>query len=101
MDPDIYVSALNIFSWCLVCPFLSLYLTPPLQTWGGSVVALDDGLFHMYVAEMSGNCSLNSWGSHSLVTHATASTPDGPFVRQDTALPVWSHNVRACKAAGH
>lgn len=67
-------------------------MDPDIYTWGGSVVLLDDGLYHMYVAEMSGNCSLNSWGSHSLVTHATAATPEGPFVRQDTALPVWSHN---------
>ena len=75
-------------------------MDPNIYTWGGSVALLDDGLYHMYVAEMSGNCSLNSWGSHSLVTHATSPTPEGPFVRQDTALPVWSHNVRGRGAVG-
>lgn len=45
-------------------------------------------------------CSLAYWGSNSQVAHATSATPTGPFVKQDTALPVWSHNPQVMMASG-
>ena len=45
-------------------------------------------------------CSLAYWGSNSQVAHATSATPTGPFVKQDTTLPVWSHNPQVMMVSG-
>jgi hypothetical protein len=62
-------------------------------TWGGSIV-LDPvgGLYHMYVAEMMNECPLNTWGQNSRCTHATSSTPEGPYVFADVSVQNWCHN---------
>jgi hypothetical protein len=62
-------------------------------TWGGSIVQDPaSGLYHMYVAEMMNECPLNTWGQNSRCTHATSSTPEGPFVFADVAVQNWCHN---------
>merc|ERR1712196_513715 len=37
-------------------------------------------------------CGLGRWGSNSQVAHAIASSPDGPYVRQELTLPQMHHN---------
>jgi hypothetical protein len=46
----------------------------------------------MYVAVMANDCPLSAWGSNSRVDHVISSTPEGPYIFHDTALPVWAHN---------
>ena len=62
------------------------------STWGGSVIRGYDGVYHLFFSEMSNNCSLHDYGRVSRVAHATASRPQGPFVRRGVALPVFAHN---------
>lgn len=65
---------------------------PAVTSWGGNVVMGDDGLYHMYVAEMVNNCTLNDWGSNSQCTHAVSATIEGPYAKAGTAVGVWCHN---------
>ena len=52
-----------------------------LQTssWGGSVLRADDGLLHMWAAELIDGVGIKSWISNSQVVHAVADTPSRPF----------------------
>ena len=64
--------------------------SPLTSAWGGGPpVADQDGLYHLFVAEMVNNCTLEDWGQNSQCTHATSPTPVGPYTMVDTALGVW------------
>lgn len=56
-----------------------------LAAWGGSIVADPQrkGKFHVFAAEMSLGCGLNSWYRNSRIIHGTAASPLGPFVREE------------------
>ena len=64
-----------------------------LATWGGSL--LQDphrpGLYHLFAAEISLGCGLDAWSRNSIIVHATAPTPMGPFTRKDVILPAFAH----------
>ena len=64
-----------------------------LASWGGSVVAdpHDDHLFHMFAAEMSLGCGLTAWYRNSIIIHATAASPLGPFKRKEVVLQAFAH----------
>ena len=65
----------------------------PLSSWGGNAIFYEaDQLYHLYVAEMVNNCTLEAWGQNSECTHAVSSTPLGPFTKKGVALGVWCHN---------
>ena len=66
-------------------------LTQNLTTWGGNAIFFE-GEYHLFVAEMSNNCTLAQWGSNSRCSHAISQTPVGPYVRVDVAIPTWCHN---------
>ena len=73
-------------------------LAPPLRSsWGGNVLADAAGTYHLLVAEMALNCSLAAWETNSLITHATAKAPEGPYLKQGTAVGVWGHNPQALR----
>jgi len=75
-------------------------LQPPLRSaWGGNVLPDASGVYHLFVAEMSSNCSLSDWERSSFVTHATSTSPLGPFLRQGgaPAIGVWSHNPQVAQ----
>ena len=40
-----------------------------ISSWGGSVQLGADGVFHMWSAEMAGNCGIDSWLSNSVIAH--------------------------------
>merc|ERR1712096_433303 len=70
------------------------YIDEQHSSWGGNAVKGSDGLWHLYVAEISCNsedtgtrCGLDGWMSHSQVAHVVSQAPDGPYVRQALALP--------------
>jgi hypothetical protein len=69
------------------------------STWGGNAIYYE-GQFHLYVAEMSNNCTLAQWGSNSRVVHAVASNAEGPYARVDVALPTWAHNPQVSHVPG-
>jgi hypothetical protein len=70
-----------------------------VTSWGGSVVAGDDGLFHMYAAEITGNCGMNVWLSNSQVIHATSPDPTTqPFTRVGVVAGVFAHEPIAARA---
>jgi len=71
----------------------------PLSSWGGSVLYGDDGLYHMYAAEIEGSCGMNVWLSNSLVIHATSPDPTlYPFTRKGVVQEVFSHEPIAARA---
>ncbi len=74
-------------------------------SWGGSIVAdpHDDHLFHLFAAEMSLSCGLTAWYRNSIIVHATAASPVGPFERKDVVLEAFAHEptvVRLPDSAG-
>ena len=78
------------------CELLSLGPAPPggaygyapnISAWGAHVIRWSDGMYHMYVSELWGGCGITSWRQNSHVIRATASSPLGPYVYNDTALP--------------
>eukprot|EP00051_Salpingoeca_urceolata_P033452 m.500932 g.500932 ORF g.500932 m.500932 type:complete len:246 (-) comp62516_c0_seq1:406-1143(-) len=71
--------------------------SPNVSSWGGNVLH-HDGVYHLWVSEFARGCGLASWLNNSRVAHATASSPEGPFVRHDIALGIFSHNVVPLRA---
>ena len=76
----------------------SSYRVPNVSTWGGNIITTDNRTFHMWIAEMApdpakgGGCGLTTWGDNSQITHVTASSPLGPYRRNEVAVGIWSHN---------
>ena len=63
------------------------------QSWGGNAVYdASDGKWHLFYAEFLHDCPLGSWGTNSVVSHATSSSPQGPYERRETVLPAFHHN---------
>ena len=73
-----------------------------LQTssWGGSVLRADDGLLHMWAAELIDGVGIKSWISNSQVVHAVADTPSRPFAfsRKEVVFPVFAHEPTVSRA---
>jgi hypothetical protein len=69
------------------------------SSWGGSVVADDDGLFHLFYARFELGCGLSMWTNNSVCVHATAPSPLGPFVDADISLPVFCHGPKVVRAS--
>lgn len=45
------------------------------SSWGGSVIRGADGMYHMFAADMTHHCGLNSWESNSAIRHLVSETP--------------------------
>eukprot|EP01044_Picomonas_judraskeda_P027720 COSAG03_NODE_8925_length_759_cov_1.559091_2_plen_81_part_00 len=56
-------------------------------------------MWHMFAAEMALECGLNAWGRNSVIIHAVATDPMGPYVRQEELLPYFAHEPTACATA--
>ena len=61
------------------------------SSWGAAVLRGSDGLFHMWVSEMTEHCGIGAWHHNSRIVHATSETPDGAFERQSVTWPVFAH----------
>jgi len=69
------------------------------SSWGGGVIAGDDGVFHLFYSRMMGdNCTLNAWGNQSACWHATGSSALGPFSDAGEAIPNECHNAAPARA---
>lgn len=64
--------------------------SPNISSWGGNPVLGEDGLHHMFVAEIPGG--LRNWGHASQCVHATADSIEGPYNRSSTVLGAECHN---------
>ena len=64
---------------------------PNVSTWGMGTV-YHGSQWHGYFAEMEDHCGLTSWETNSLIAHAVASTPGGPWQRVGRTTGVWAHN---------
>lgn len=66
-----------------------------MSAWGGSVIEVPSDptwRFHMFNGAYTGGCGVNYWRSNSAVVHLVSTTPEGPFIYLDEALPLWHTN---------
>eukprot|EP00937_MAST-01D_sp_MAST-1D-sp2_P007222 g7222.t1 len=79
-------------------------LMASMTSWGGSVVRADAGdgddeyPYHMFVAEMLNGCGMATWSTNSVIRHAVAATPLGPFEQREVVMPAFAHNPTAVRA---
>ena len=81
------------------CQTLALQPAPPtsdlrlpnVSTWGMGTVHTH-GAWHGFFAEMEEGCGLTAWETNSLIAHAVAPSPNGPWKRVGETSGVWSHN---------
>jgi hypothetical protein len=64
---------------------------PNVSTWGMGSVRVG-GKWHGFFSEMEEHCGLTAWETNSLIAHAVADTPSGPWKRVGQTSGVWSHN---------
>ena len=69
-----------------------------ISSWGGSVQLGADGVFHMWSAEMAGNCGIGSWLSNSVIAHSTSMDAAGRYERQSETWPVFAHEPVVARA---
>ena len=67
-------------------------------SWGGSVVKSSTGSFHMFAAEMANSCGMTTWATNSIIVHAVANSPEGPYQRREVVMPPFAHNPTALQA---
>ena len=74
--------------------------------WCNSILKDEQGVYHLFYSRWPKVNSFTSWLTHSTIAHATASSPQGPYTFQNTALNprgtnFWdcysTHNVRVIK----
>jgi hypothetical protein len=70
-----------------------------VSSWGGSVVQGDDGVYHMWAAEMTNNTGILVWMSNSRIRHAVSRRGAfGPFEPADIAFGLWGHEPTVARA---
>ena len=59
-----------------------------VSVWGGSIIEDPNSsdLWHMYAAMMVESCPLTTWKLNSVIVHATASSPIGPYRVRDEVM---------------
>ena len=68
------------------------------NSWGISVARDDSGsLWHGFMTELGGNCSLSSYGSASRILHMTAPSAEGPWAVAGVALNRFAHNPQVVR----
>ena len=89
-------SSLNLLPLAPSQAINGVYRPPHHRTsWGANVLfSTEDQLFHMFVAEMKGKCTLTSWIPNSQITHATSTTLEGPYTFKETVFDTFHHNPR-------
>eukprot|EP00037_Helgoeca_nana_P018689 m.179579 g.179579 ORF g.179579 m.179579 type:complete len:341 (-) comp24544_c0_seq2:280-1302(-) len=55
--------------------------------------------YHMYAADMTEHCGLNSWQHNSAIRHLTATSPEGPYIPQEVVMKPFAHNPTVHQAA--
>eukprot|EP01059_Diplonema_ambulator_P033486 TRINITY_DN7026_c0_g1_i1.p1 TRINITY_DN7026_c0_g1~~TRINITY_DN7026_c0_g1_i1.p1 ORF type:complete len:421 (+),score=83.33 TRINITY_DN7026_c0_g1_i1:129-1265(+) len=60
-------------------------------SWGGNAV-FEDGVYHLFVAQMVGGCGLEDYGSNSAIVRATSVNVNGPYTFQEYVVLPFAHN---------
>lgn len=68
-------------------PETASFHDPGYFVWCGTMVRGEDGTYHLYYSRWKISTSFESWVTASEVAHAVGSSPTGPFVFHDVALP--------------
>ena len=63
-----------------------------------SVLSDDDGMWHMWSAEMGGHCGIGAWLANSVVVHSTSKDPHGLYQRDGVVFPTFSHEPTVVRA---
>jgi hypothetical protein len=58
----------------------------------------DDGTYHMWASYITRSCGIHRWLSNSVIVHATAQSPLGPFTRRGLVFGLFSHEPAAVRA---
>jgi hypothetical protein len=74
-------------------PGASIYgWSPNVSSWGGDIAEGEDGLFHLFAAQMQEGGLVN-WGWASECVHATAKRRGRPFIKQGVAVDNECHGL--------
>lgn len=69
-----------------------------ISSWGGPVLRDDNtGHYHMYIAEMTNHCGINSWTLNSQIVHASSIDPLGYYQRDEVVWPPFAHEPDVIK----
>ena len=74
---------------------------PPVNgtSWGGTVIRAPQAVgYHMFVAEMVNGCGMQTWATNSIIRHAVAAHPEGPYTAAEVVMPPFAHNPTAIRA---
>ncbi|OKL62224.1 hypothetical protein UA08_02151 [Talaromyces atroroseus] len=66
-----------------------------ISSWGATVVQdpSDSRIFHLFMAQIAHNCSLNYWTPYSTVVRATSTSgPEGPYQFAGEVVGTFAHN---------
>jgi hypothetical protein len=78
---------LDLAGAMLPVPSTAAFNDPGYYVWCGTMVRGDDGRYHLYYSRWKIADGFESWVTRSEVAHAIASSPSGPFIFHDVALP--------------
>ena len=68
-------------------------------SWGGTVIRAPQAVgYHMFVAEMVNGCGMQTWATNSIIRHAVAAHPEGPYTAAEVVMPPFAHNPTAIRA---
>ena len=77
----------------------ALYRRENTSSWCASALRDDAGVWHAVVAQMAGECGLNSWEQNSQLVHVTsAAGPEGPYSNETLIRLPFSHNPKLSRA---
>lgn len=58
----------------------------------------DDGLWHLWAAEMTEHCGINAWAGNSRIIHATSSSANGQYTRKEQVWEAFAHEPEVIRA---
>lgn len=68
------------------------------SSWGGQVLRDDNGMYHMWAAEIINHCGINAWTRNSRIIHAISKTPGGLYERKNEIKHVFAHEPSVTRA---
>lgn len=76
----------------------ALLPVPQASHWCAGALSDGNGTWHLYSALMARHCGLSTWQSNSVITHATAAAPEGPYEAEEGVLGWFAHNPKPARA---
>ena len=79
--------ALDLAARMQPVPATAAFHDPGYYVWCGTLVRGEDGRYHLYYSRWKIRDGFESWVTRSEIAHAVGTSPSGPFVFHDVALP--------------